>query len=542
MALYTSRDVRIPQLWTFDNVHSLNSVCVCVCVAVLPSRWFHPTDDLLLGTLTETDPATFYTIMDTLVRKVHPDSLMVLLPMSACFLAHDIAATVAQQQQQQRQQQEEAGSEAGSAAAQQALSSNSSSDVAARIASSRSMVILHDPDVCRTFAAALHGYCKTALGHLMQDSAAGGAAAEGCSGCCHHDHGHEHGHSHQHTHEHGHEHHHHHHHHHQLNLAGMLSPLQQVAHWLMFCYDLTMSAVQDQASMQQLMAADAAAASAAAATGQADSDSSKADRLLSSFDKRAKQLQSASQAAAGSLVLTVLLARAAAPLLGWMQTELKQLPAAPTDTTNKSSSGSSSSSSSSGDVTLPCGTAANIWAGLHFVRNVWQAVCARYCLSQLLEDQMHQLLRAASKAAETSAGLNKQAAGASSSSHKGSAAAAAEGGGGAGEAAVQADRVAKGLKAAAGATNAALHGRGLARGWSHLAYVMPPGAVASARAFQDHWHGTDQGCQLLSCAACMQGARLWVAELLACIKLQNVMFVGARCACLCGRCTGLVFE
>lgn len=33
-------------------------------------------DENLLGCLTETGPATFYTIMDLLVRKVHPDSLM----------------------------------------------------------------------------------------------------------------------------------------------------------------------------------------------------------------------------------------------------------------------------------------------------------------------------------------------------------------------------------------------------------------------------------------------------------------------------------
>jgi hypothetical protein len=42
--------------------------CAVLCCAA--------SDENLLGCLTETDPATFYTIMDLLVRKVHPDSLM----------------------------------------------------------------------------------------------------------------------------------------------------------------------------------------------------------------------------------------------------------------------------------------------------------------------------------------------------------------------------------------------------------------------------------------------------------------------------------
>lgn len=45
---------------------------------MLPPRQHHnanTTDDYLLGSLTETDPATFYSIMDMLVRKVHPESL-----------------------------------------------------------------------------------------------------------------------------------------------------------------------------------------------------------------------------------------------------------------------------------------------------------------------------------------------------------------------------------------------------------------------------------------------------------------------------------
>lgn len=43
----------------------------CCC----PQPLNPPPDEDLLGCLTERDPATFYAIMDLLVRKVHPDSL-----------------------------------------------------------------------------------------------------------------------------------------------------------------------------------------------------------------------------------------------------------------------------------------------------------------------------------------------------------------------------------------------------------------------------------------------------------------------------------
>jgi hypothetical protein len=138
-------------------------------------------------------------------------------------------------------------------------------------------------------------------------------------------------------------------------------------------------AAQDTSYLKELQAADAAGAGAAAAAAGSGADgSSGGERVVASVNKHAQQLQSVSQAAAGSLVLTILLARAATPLLQWMQTELKQLaPAA------AAGGGGSSSSSRAGDVVLPLTSAADIWACMHFVCNVWQAVCARYMLSQV---------------------------------------------------------------------------------------------------------------------------------------------------------------
>jgi hypothetical protein len=256
-----------------------------------------------------------------------------------------------------------------------------------------------------------------------------------------------------------------------VNLSVLLSPLHQVTGWLLFSYEITMKAAQDDSFMQELKAGDAAAAAAAdaaAGSGGSSTDSSSGDRVLASVNKQAKQLQTASQAAAGSLVLTVLLARAAAPLLDWMQKELKDLPDAP---------------GGAGGVALPLTTAVNLWVALQFVSNVWRAICARYALSQLLEEQLAKLYKAAAAAATTSAALSKQV-----SSSKGTAA-----DGKAAAVAAEAERVAEGLKAATNATKGALHGRGLARGWSHLAYLMPQGALLSARDFQSNWPG-EAGC------------------------------------------------
>jgi hypothetical protein len=271
-----------------------------------------------------------------------------------------------------------------------------------------------------------------------------------------------------------------------VNLSVLLSPLHQVTSWLLFNYEITMKAAQDDSFLQELKAGDAAAAAASADAAAGSSDSSSGDRVLASVDKQAKQLQTASQAAAGSLVLTVLLARAAAPLLDWIQTELKELPDAP---------------GGAGGVTLPLTTAVNLWVALQFVNSVWRAICARYALSQLLEEQLTKLFRAAAAATTTSAAVSKQVAGSKGTAADGQAAAAA----------AEAEKVAEGLKAATNATKAALHGRGLARGWSHLAFLLPQGALLSARDFQSHWPGEaecvckQQACEhtQLSSQGCM---------------------------------------
>jgi hypothetical protein len=387
--------------------------------------------------------------------------------MSACFLHHDMTVTRAlreEQRQRKQQQQQQQGTDADPTASEQqeqqntsssASTSTSSSEAQELIAVSRSLVILHDPDVCRTFAAALHGYCKTALAQL-DELAAGGHECSGHS--CGHDH------------EHGHEHHHN---HHERSVASTLPPLQHVVSWLLFSFDVTMAAVEDDSAIQELKAADTAAAAADVAGG----DSSSGDRLLLSVDKQALQLQVASQAAAGSLVLTILLARAAAPVLNWMQTQLKQLQAAAAE----------------GDVLLPVSTAGEVYAGLHFVHAVWQAICSRYALSMLLEEQLKQLLKAAAAAVTASKALGDKVA-----KTRGAAASEQET-----AAAAEAERVSKGLRVAASATHAALHGRGLAKGWSHLAYVLPQEALIAARDFQTTWPG--------ECAEVM--VRLWLQHL-----------------------------
>lgn len=383
--------------------------------------------------------------------------------MSACFLQHDRAAMMQMRDQlhyHQQQQQQEEGADARKEPINSSISISSAHDV---IAASRSLVVLHDPDVCRTFAAALHGYSKTALAHLDDDAGDG----HGCSGCGH-DHGHDHGHEH-----------HHHHHHHGTDIVNTMQPLQQVATWLLTSYDITTRAAQDSRALQELKAADAAAA----AGSSGSNDSSSGSRMLLSVNKQAKQLQAASQAAAGSLVLTVLLARAASPILDWMRKQLKQLsPAA-------AGSNGSSGGSNAGDVVLPLGTAMDVYAGLAFVRNAWQAIGARFALGLTLQEQVEKLCAAATAAAQASTALAAQL-----PKSKGNAAAAA--GDEEAAAVVESEQTAKGLKAAAAATTAAVHGRGLARGWSHLAYLLPQDALVAARDFQQTWPGEHrQSCR-----------------------------------------------
>jgi hypothetical protein len=370
----------------------------------------------------------------------------VLLPMSACFLHHDMTVTSAlrEEQRQRKQQQQQQGADADPSASEQqeqqnTSSSSSSGEAQELIAVSRSLVILHDPDVCRTFAAALHGYCKTALAHLDELA----AGSHECSGhSCGHDHEH----------------------HHERNVASTLRPLQQVVRWLLFSFDVTVAAAEDDSAFRELKASDTAAAADGAGGDSSSTSSSSGDRLLLSVNKQALQLQAASQAAAGSLVLTILLARATAPVLDWLQTQLKQLPAAAAE---------------EGDVLLPISTAGDVYAGLHFVCAVWQAICSRYALSMLLEEQLKQLLKAAAAAVTASKALGDKVA-----NKRGAAANEQET-----AAAAEAEQVSKGLRVAASATHAALHGRGLARGWSHLAYVLPSEALIAARDFQTTWPG-----------------------------------------------------
>jgi hypothetical protein len=99
-------------------------------------------------------------------------------------------------------------------------------------------------------------------------------------------------------------------------------------------------------------------------------------------------------------------------------------------------------------------------------------------LLQVLEEQLSKLFQAASTAAAASTALSKKA------SSKGAAGEAA-----AARAAAEAERVTKGLLKAAVATRDALQGRRLARGWNHLAFVMPQGALRAAQDFQQRWPG-----------------------------------------------------
>jgi hypothetical protein len=116
--------------------------------------------------------------------------------------------------------------------------------------------------------------------------------------------------------------------------------------------------------------------------------------------------------------------------------------------------------------------------------------CALF-LRQVLEEQLSKLFQAASTAAAASTALSKKA------SSKGAAGEAAT------RAAAEAERVTKGLQKAAVATRDALQGRRLARGWNHLAFLMPQGALRAAQDFQQRWPGEWVGVDL--CRTFSQG-------------------------------------
>jgi hypothetical protein len=437
-----------------------------------------------LGALTEQDPPAFYKIMDSLVRHVHSEEgLHMLLPMSACFLTHDMAATRQQQRQVREQQQQEKAEEGA------VVSSDSSSARPAGISSSSgaSMIILRDPRVCRSFAAAVHGYSKGVLMPMVMG---------GNHNCCGHDHGHHHHHEHEHVHgpdcshgpahgeeghvhgpdcshghahgeeghvhgpdcSHDHDHDHHHHHHEEMTVAHALPPLQRVADWLLFSLDAT--------AEQALPRGDASSSSSsdgAAAAGEAVAD---ADAT--------QQLKGTSDAAASGLVLSVLLARAAVPLLQKLQEEVAALPDAAAAAGGGKSGGkgggkrsSSSGAAGSGDAVLLPQVTVDLVLGLQYVKVVFQSLCVRFFLSSVLDNQLRSAVGSAAGAA----------ADASSSGSDAEPAAAA------------AKQRATELKAAAEECKAVLQGQHLERGWAHLGYKLPPGAVHWAKSFQETYPG-----------------------------------------------------
>jgi hypothetical protein len=481
-------------------MHSAHQLYLCSCnlsplLLLPPCCCCHPAaaaaDDQLLGSLTEQDPARFYQLMDHLVRHVQPANLQVLLPMSASFLTRSLTKDDTQQQQQQQQSgdssddasQKGTGESSANANSSSSTSSGSSSeegvsadDVAAAmhggkllsgryaVRTKKSMVILSDYAVCRSFAAALHGYSKSVVGPVLsqqqqQDAdATPPAAANGSSSSngqqqqqwyIDHD----------------------------TPVHYVLPPLQKVAEWLAVgLEDAIITALQGQ---EEAAAAPAAAAPAAAVAVEAKENGNGISNSSSSSSSRPKspkkaakqqqqqaqeqqqlapqavaaQVKSASQAAACSLVLITLLARAAVPVLQELQLSLQELPtAAPAAAAAAGSADSSSSSSSTpaanADALVTESGAVDLLAGLMFVRAAYQALCARCYLTQVINGLPGKLSDSRPAAGATAADV----------------------------AAVQ-------------AIKAALKGQGLARGWAHLVQPVPPKVVIRVRGFQDQHPG-----------------------------------------------------
>jgi hypothetical protein len=403
--------------------------------------------------------------MDHLVRHVQPANLQVLLPMSASFLTRSLMEDNPQQQQQLEQQQGDSGDSStaspGDTAAADSSSSSASEAVTAAdvdaalnggrqlsgkyaMRTKKSMVILSDYAVCRSFAAALHGYSKSVVGPVLSqqppqqselDAAANGSRSSSSTSqqpqwFIDHD----------------------------TPVHYVLPPLQKVAEWLAVgLEDAIITALQGQEG------ASVSSAAAEALENGSSSDSSSSDDRPQSPKKAAKQQQqqwtpqivaaqvkSASQAAACSLVLITLLARAAVPVLQELQLSLQELPTA----TSAAGSGNSSSSSNpspaaaDADALVTEAGAVDLLSGLMFVRAAYQALCARCYFTQVLNGLPAKLNGARPVAGAT------------------------------------ADDV-----AALQAVKEALKGEGLARGWAHLVQPVPPGVVVRVRGFQDRHPG-----------------------------------------------------
>jgi hypothetical protein len=422
-------------------------------------------DDQLLGSLTEQDPARFYKLMDHLVRHVQPANLQVLLPMSASFLTRSLMKDDLQQQQQLEQQQvisdsseTSTASPADAAAADSSSSSASEAVTAAEIDAAlnggsqlsgkyavrtkKSMVILSDYAVCRSFAAALHGYSKSVVGPVLSqqppqqqqqelDAAANSSSSSSQQPQWFIDN--------------------------DTPVHYVLPPLQKVAEWLAVgLEDAIITALQGQEG--------ASVTSAAAAAAEAASDNDSSSDRPNSPKKAAKQqeqqewtpqvvaaqVKSASQAAACSLVLITLLARAAVPVLQELQLSLQELPTATSAGSGNSSSSSNPSpaAAADADALVTEAGAVDLLSGLMFVRAAYQALCARCYLTQVLNGLPAKLNGARSVAGATAEDV-----------------------------------------AALQAVKGALKGEGLARGWAHLVQPVPPGVVVRVRGFQDRHPG-----------------------------------------------------
>jgi hypothetical protein len=433
------------------------------CTAAAAAAAAAAADDQLLGSLTEQDPARFYKLMDHLVRHVQPANLQVLLPMSASFLTRSLMTDEPQQQQQQQVDSSSEGSTAGT----NADSSSSSDGVTAAdvdaavnggrqlsgryaVRTKKSMVILSDYAVCRSFAAALHGYSKSVVGPVLSQQpqqqqeadAAAPAAANGSSSSqqqpqwfIDHD----------------------------TPVHYVLPPLQKVAEWLAVgLEDAIITALRGQEG-----ATVSSAAAAVAEASQNSNDTSSSTDRPSSPKKAAKQqqqdeqqqqqwtpqtvaaqVQSSSQTAACSLVLITLLARAAVPVLQELQLSLQDLPTATSSGSGDDSSSSTGNAPAAADALVTESGAVDLLSGLMFVRAAYQALCARCYLTQVLNGLPAKLNGARPAAGATAADV-----------------------------------------AALQAVKAALKGEGLARGWAHLVQPVPPPVVFQVRSFQDRHPG-----------------------------------------------------
>lgn len=315
------------------------------------------------------------------------------------------------------------------------------------IRTKKSMVILSDYAVCRSFAAALHGYSKSVLGPVLtlggqqqqqQQQKQQGGSDPASSGDCtqqHQDKQQE-KQQQQSTPE--------------MPVHYVLPPLQKVAEWLAIgLEDAIITALKGQDE--------------GGASGDSSSSSSKPRSPKKAAAKQqqqqqqlsplaiAAQVQAASQAAACGLVLVTLLARAAVPVLQELQQALQQLPVEqPAEDAAADADSAAATKGGPADALIADLVAVDLVSGLFFVRAAYQALCARCYLTQVLNGLPAKLFQ------------NGKAAG----------------GAAAGEDA-----------AALRAVKAALRGEGLARGWAHLVQPVPQGVVVRVRGFQERHPG-----------------------------------------------------